>query len=55
MSAVIAMPADPALLGMTEQALREEFDAGRMRLEWTWVAVDTADQLIGRALWWGRD
>ena len=53
--AVIAMPVGPGVLGMTKEALRAEFDAGRMRPEWTWVAVDDEDRIVGRALWWGRD
>lgn len=41
---------------MTKGAISEEFDAGRMLPEWTWLAFDDLDgSLVGRALWWGRD
>lgn len=49
------MSADPGINAMTEQAIRDEFDAGRMRPEWTWLAFDDEGRLIDRALWWGRD
>ncbi|QCW49323.2 hypothetical protein FE634_00835 [Nocardioides dongxiaopingii] len=32
-----------------------EIEAGRIRPEWSVVAVDESDAVVGRALWWGRD
>lgn len=49
------MPPDTAINAITERAIRDEFDAWRMRPDWTWLATDDAGRLIGRALWWGRD
>lgn len=49
------MAADAGINAMTEQAILDEFEAGRMRPEWTWLAFGEDDRLIGRALWWGRD
>lgn len=51
----LEFPGDGGVLGMTPAALRAEFEAGRMRPEWTWVAVDQDSRILGRALWWGRD
>lgn len=49
------MPVDPGILGMTDEAITREFNAARMRAEWTWVATDDSDKVVGRAVWWGRD
>lgn len=53
--AVASMPPDTGINAITKRAIREEFDAGRMRPEWTWLAIDDNDHIIGRAVWWGRD
>ena len=53
--AVTAFAADRGTLGMTDQQLGEEFNAGRMRSDWTWLAMDDVGGLVGRALWWGRE
>lgn len=50
-----SLTADPGILEMTGEAIREEFGATRMRAEWTWVATDDSGDVVGRALWWGRD
>lgn len=52
---VIAMSGAPGVLDMSAAALRTEFDAGRMRPEWSWAALDNDGRIAGRALWWGRD
>ncbi len=49
------MAPDPGITFMTERAIRDEFDAGRMRPEWSWLAIQDDGRLIGRALWWGHD
>lgn len=49
------MATDDTIIAMTERAVLDEFDAGRMRPEWTWLAIDGENRIIGRALWWGRD
>lgn len=32
-----------------------EIEAGRMRPEWSVLAIDESGAIIGRAMWWGRD
>lgn len=52
---IVTFPDDTGIIAMTQEEIRAEFNAGRMRPEWTWLATDPAGQLIGRAIWWGRD
>lgn len=52
--ALIRFPDDPGLVGLPRDQVREDFDAGRMRPQWSWVLEDEG-RLVGRALWWGRD
>ncbi|KQP80138.1 hypothetical protein ASF37_00440 [Aeromicrobium sp. Leaf289] len=42
------------MVGLPRDQVRDDFDAGRMRPEWSWVLEDEG-RLVGRALWWGRD
>lgn len=42
-------------IGMTSAEIETEIGAGRLRPQWSQVAIDDAGQVIGRALWWGRD
>lgn len=52
--ALVEFPDDPGLVGLPRDQVRDDFDAGRMRPEWSWVLEDEG-RLVGRALWWGRD
>lgn len=45
----------PARTGPGIAELQVEVDAGRLRPEWSVVALDDSDAIVGRALWWGRD
>lgn len=51
--ALIAFPDDPAVVNLPRAQVREDFETGRMRPEWSWV-LEQDGQLLGRALWWGR-
>ena len=51
--ALIEFPDDPSLVGLPRAQVREDFAAGRMRPEWSWVLEDEG-RPVGRALWWGR-
>lgn len=51
--ALVDFPNAPGVLGLPRQQVREDFVAGRMRPEWSWVLEDEG-RLVGRALWWGR-
>lgn len=52
--ALIAFPDDPGLVGLPRDQVRDDFDARRMRPEWSWLLEDEG-RLVGRVLWWGRD
>lgn len=52
--ALVEFPDDPGLVGLPRDQVRDDFDAGRMRPDWSWVLEDEG-RLVGRALWWGRD
>ncbi len=41
--------------GLPASEISAEIAAGRIRPEWSVVAFDDADELVGRAMWWGRD
>ena len=51
--ALIAFPDDPGVVGLPREQVREDFEAGRMRPEWSWV-LKQEGRLVGRALWWGQ-
>lgn len=48
------MPTMPAV-GMTPDQIQTEIAAGRLQPHWSQVALDDDGNIIGRALWWGRD
>lgn len=52
LGAAAHMPTTPAV-GMTPAQIEDEITAGRLRLQWSVVAVDDG-MIAGRALWWGR-
>ena len=52
-AALIDFPDDPGVVGLPRDQVREDFGAGRMRPEWSWVLEDEG-RLVGRALGWGR-
>ena len=51
--ALVGFPDGPGVVGLPREQAREDFDAGRMRPEWSWV-LEHEGRLVGRALWWGR-
>lgn len=42
-------------VGMTPIEIDAEIAAGRLQPQWSQVAMDDDGNVIGRALWWGRD
>lgn len=42
-------------VGVSPAQIESEITAGRMQPRWSQVAIDDAGNVIGRALWWGRD
>lgn len=51
--ALVGFPDCPGVVGLPREQVLEDFGAGRMRPEWSWV-LEQEGRLIGRALWWGR-
>lgn len=51
--ALVDFPRCPGVLNLPRGQVREDFVAGRLRPEWSWVLEDEG-RLLGRALWWGR-
>lgn len=51
--ALIDFPDVPGIVSLPRDQVREDFDAGRMRPEWSWL-LEEEGRLLGRALWWGR-
>ncbi|MBN6752389.1 GNAT family N-acetyltransferase [Kocuria palustris] len=49
-----AMATAPGI-GMSSAQIENEIAAGRLQPQWSQVALDDADRVIGRALWWARD
>lgn len=45
----------PAETGPSTSEVVAEIEAGRLRPEWSVVALDESGAVIGRAMWWGRD
>lgn len=45
----------PAKTGLSASEVVAEIEAGRIRPEWSVLAIDEAGAVIGRAMWWGRD
>lgn len=45
----------PARTSPSAGELQADVDAGRIRPEWSVVAIDEFDAIVGRAMWWGRD
>lgn len=52
--AATGMPV-PVETGLPTAELVAEADAGRLRPEWSVLAVDATGRPVGRAMWWGRD
>jgi RimJ/RimL family protein N-acetyltransferase len=50
---LVDFPDDPVVVGLPRTQVHEDFDAGRMRPEWSWLIEDEG-RVLGRALWWGR-
>lgn len=50
---LVGFPVDPAVPGVSPDAVRADFEQQRMRPQWAWVIEDDG-HLLGRALWWGR-
>jgi RimJ/RimL family protein N-acetyltransferase len=51
--ALVDFPDDAGVVGLPRDQVRQDFEAGRMRPEWSWLLEDDG-RLVGRALWWGR-
>lgn len=51
--ALVGFPGVPGVVGLPREQVRGDFEAGRMRPEWSWV-LEQEGRLVGRALWWGR-
>ena len=51
--ALVGFPDCPGVVALPREQVREDFEAGRMRPEWSWV-LEQEGRLVGRALWWGR-
>ena len=45
----------PAETGLSTGEVVEEIEAGRIRPEWSVLAIDESGAVIGRTMWWGRD
>lgn len=45
----------PAETGLSASEVVAEIEAGRIRPEWSVLAIDESGAVIGRAMWWGRD
>lgn len=45
----------PAETGPSASEVAAEIEAGRIRPEWSVLAIDESGAVIGRAMWWGRD
>lgn len=45
----------PAETGLSASEVAAEIEAGRIRPEWSVLAIDESGAVIGRAMWWGRD
>lgn len=45
----------PAETGLSAGEVVAEIEAGRIRPEWSILAIDESGAVIGRAMWWGRD
>ncbi|MFI9062855.1 GNAT family N-acetyltransferase [Streptomyces sp. NPDC053429] len=48
-------PADGPVEALAADRIREELAAGRLRPEWIWFAQAEDGEVLGRALWWGRE
>lgn len=51
-AAALSVPADT---GPPASEVVAEIEAGRIRPEWSVLAIDDSGAVIGRAMWWGRD
>ncbi|WP_134767802.1 GNAT family N-acetyltransferase [Nocardioides sp. 1609] len=45
----------PAETSLSASEMMTEIEAGRIRPEWSVLAMDESGAVIGRAMWWGRD
>lgn len=45
----------PAETGLSASEVGAEIEAGRIRPEWSVLAIDESGAVTGRAMWWGRD
>lgn len=50
---LVGFPDTPGSVGLPAEQVRADFEAGRMRPEWSWL-IEEGDRVVGRALWWGR-
>ncbi|MGB7979929.1 MAG: hypothetical protein WCF36_03935 [Candidatus Nanopelagicales bacterium] len=51
--ALVGFPDGPGVVGLPREEVLRDFEARRMRPEWSWV-LEVDGRLMGRALWWGR-
>ncbi|NGN67426.1 GNAT family N-acetyltransferase [Streptomyces sp. A7024] len=51
---VAAVMVDEPVGWIDADRYRDELRQGMYRPEWTWLAVDDDDRIVGRALWWGQ-
>ncbi|MCT2324667.1 GNAT family N-acetyltransferase [Micrococcus luteus] len=52
--AAAALPSHTAT-GLSNDVILTEIEAGRLKPEWSCIATSDDGDLIGRAMWWGRD
>jgi len=45
----------PVETGLSASEVVAEIEAGRIRPEWSVLAIEESGAVIGRAMWWGRD
>ncbi|MFI6444776.1 GNAT family N-acetyltransferase [Kitasatospora sp. NPDC050543] len=53
LASVLACPTADPVTTISAERYREEQAKGQFRPEWSWIAQD-GDEVLGRALWWGR-
>jgi RimJ/RimL family protein N-acetyltransferase len=51
----IGFTADGPVPALTPDRIREELAGNQFRPEWIWLAEGDDGQVLGRALWWGRE
>lgn len=53
--AAAAFMSVPSTTALSASEVTAEIEAGRIRPEWSVLAVDKSGAVVGRAMWWGRD